>query len=199
MFYSLTGELLVKEEKMAVISCGGIAFSLQVPWTTVKKLGDIGETATLFTYLNVKQDGVDLFGFFDRKELDTFKLLIGVSGVGPKAALSLLSEISADSLILAIAGGDYKALTKAPGIGPKGAKRIVLELKDKIGSASTEDMADAFKGAVNDTPSGTAAADAVSALVNLGYSQSEASGAVSRVKGDLPTEEILKQALKQLM
>lgn len=199
MFYSLTGELLIKEEKLAVISCNGIAFSLQVPWSTVKKLGDIGEKATLYTYLNVKQDGVDLFGFFDRKELETFKLLIGVSGVGPKAALSLLSELSADSLALAISGGDYKALTKAPGIGPKGAKRIVLELKDKIGSTAGDDMAETFKSAVAEPGIGTAAADAVSALVNLGYSQSEASSAVGKVKGNLNTEEILKQALKQLM
>ena len=199
MFYSLTGELLVKEEKLAVISCNGIAFSLQVPWNTVKKLGDIGETATLYTYLNVKQDGVDLFGFYDKKELETFKLLIGVSGVGPKAGLSLLSELSADSLAIAIAGGDYKALTKAQGIGPKGAKRIVLELKDKIADTAGKDMAEAFKGSVTETGSGTAAADAVSALVNLGYSQSEASSAVGKVKGNSSTEEIIKQALKQLM
>jgi Holliday junction DNA helicase RuvA len=155
----------------------------------------------LFTYLHVREDELSLFGFPTTEELDAFKLLIGVNGIGPKAALSILSVLSVRDLALAVMSGDSKAITKANGVGAKGANRVIMELKDKL---TLEDM---FEGAGDDsvTPVSTSGADggvqdAILALVSLGYSEFEALKAVKQVPGadNMESEELLKQALKKM-
>ena len=192
MIYSITGELVYADPNMAAVNVNGIAFQCDISLNTFQHLGSTGSTVTLYTYMNFKQDGVDLLGFYDRSEVDAFKMLTGVSGVGPKAALAILSEMDPAKLTLAIAAGDYKAITRAKG--------IVLELKDKVaknlegGTAS-----DTFVAATTATAAGNSnAADAVGALVMLGYSQSEAAVAVGKLDQTLSTEELIKLALKAL-
>ena len=195
MFYSLTGTLVYTDLFSAAVSCNGIAFQCKVSRSTLQSLGPEGSEVTLYTYLSVRQDGMDLFGFAEQSELYFFKLLIGVSGVGPKAALSILSELDPAHLALAIAGGDYKALTKAQGVGPKVAQRVVLELKDKVAKGLSEDNVVDGLSAANAAPAGGSnVAETISALVMLGYSQS----AVSKADPTLPTEQPLRAALKQL-
>ena len=132
MFYSITGKIVYIDTQSVAIETGGVAFRCSTTLTTLKRIGEKGSTATLYTYLNVREDALDLFGFADEQELECFKLLIGVSGVGPKAALAILSELTPDKLALCLATGDSKAITRAPGVGPKLAQRVVLELKDKL-------------------------------------------------------------------
>ena len=133
MIYSLDGTLTYFDQNFAVVSCGGVGFKCFTTLTTLQSLPGMGKPVQLFTYLSVREDALDLYGFATTAELDCFKLLISVNGVGPKAALAILSELSADRLAVCIAGGDAKSLTRAPGIGKKIAERIVLELKDKMG------------------------------------------------------------------
>ncbi len=200
MIYSITGELVYADPNMAAVNVNGIAFQCDISLNTFQHLGPNGSTVTLYTYMNFKQDGVDLLGFYDRSEVDAFKMLTGVSGVGPKAALAILSEMDPAKLTLAIAAGDYKAITRAKGVGPKAAQRIVLELKDKVAKGlEGGNASDTFVAAATATaPGNSNAADAVGALVMLGYSQSEAAIAVGKLDQTLSTEELIKQALKQL-
>ncbi|MBQ1663762.1 MAG: Holliday junction branch migration protein RuvA [Acutalibacteraceae bacterium] len=200
MIYSITGELVYADPNMAAVNVNGIAFQCDISLNTFQHLGSNGSTVTLYTYMNFKQDGVDLLGFYDRSEVDAFKMLTGVSGVGPKAALAILSEMDPAKLTLAIAAGDYKAITRAKGVGPKAAQRIVLELKDKVAKGlEGGNASDTFVAAATATAAGNSnAADAVGALVMLGYSQSEAAIAVGKLDQTLSTEELIKQALKQL-
>ncbi|MBE6735449.1 MAG: Holliday junction branch migration protein RuvA [Clostridia bacterium] len=200
MIYSITGELVYADPNMAAVNVNGIAFQCDISLNTFQHLGSNGSTVTLYTYMNFKQDGVDLLGFYDRSEVDAFKMLTGVSGVGPKAALAILSEMDPAKLTLAIAAGDYKAITRAKGVGPKAAQRIVLELKDKVAKGlEGGNASDTFVAAATATAAGNSnAADAVGALVMLGYSQSEAAIAVGKLDQTLSTEDLIKQALKQL-
>jgi len=198
MFYSLTGTLVYSDATTVAIDCGGVAFSCNTTMNTLKRLGQKGSKVTLYTYLSVREDAMDLFGFFDKSELDCFKMLISVSGVGPKASLAILSELEPQKLALCIATADYKALTKAQGVGPKSAQRIVLELKDKLaaGIGSTIDttqieMAGAAVSSGN-------SAQASEALVMLGYSQSEAALAVGKLDASISVEDMIKLALKEL-
>ena len=197
MLYSVRGTLLVREANLAVIECGGVGYQCSITVNTARQLPNIGSEATLYTFLAVREDAVELFGFADRSELTCFKLLTGVSGVGPKAGISILSELSPEQVALAVAGGDYKSLTRAQGVGPKLAQRIVLELKDKMGLPS------ATSGVVSvATPSSMAfnassnAAEAVSALSVLGFSAGEASAVVAKLDSSLSVEEMVRQALK---
>lgn len=200
MFYSLTGKLVYQDTNSVAVDCNGIAFQCNASLNTLRNIGSDGDTVTLYTYLNIRQDGVDLIGFHNKEELETFKMLISVSGVGPKAALAILSELTPSQLAMAIANSDFKTITRAQGVGPKAAQRVVLELKDKIAKNLTpSDIADGL-GTVAAAPvRGGNGPEAVSALVMLGYSQSEASSAVSKIDGSLSVEEIIKQALKGLM
>ena len=200
MIYSITGELVYADPNMAAVNVNGIAFQCDISLNTFQHLGSNGSTVTLYTYMNFKQDGVDLLGFYDRSEVDAFKMLTGVSGVGPKAALAILSEMDPAKLTLAIAAGDYKAITRAKGVGPKAAQRIVLELKDKVAKGlEGGNASETFVAAATATAAGNSnAADAVGALVMLGYSQSEAAITVGKLDQTLSTEELIKQALKQL-
>lgn len=196
MFYSISGSVVDYGTNFVAIEAGGVAFLCFTSAQTAGKCSIIGENATLYTYLNVREDAIELYGFYDKQELDCFKMLIGVSGVGAKMALSLLSEYNPDKIILSIAAGDYKALTKASGIGAKLAQRITLELKDKIGllSAGTAENVSAVASVAQNSSS----AEAAAALVMLGYSQSEASLALSGLDPSLSVEELIKQSLKLL-
>ena len=194
MFYSLTGTLILKDTSIAVIVCGGVAFRCYTTLNTIKELPQPGETATLYTYLNVKEDALDLYGFYTPAELEIYKILIGVNGVGPKVGIAILSAFTPDRLSFIISSGDAKSLTQAGGVGPKLAQRIVLELKDKVsGGADGEVLSDLASSA-----QGGAVAEAINALTSLGYTHNEATNALAGVNPDLSVEEIIKAALKNL-
>ena len=198
MFYSLSGIYLHSELGFVVIECGGVGFKCATTMNTLKKLPKIGEKATVFTHLNVREDALDLFGFADMGELNCFKMLISVSGVGPKAGLAILSELSPEQFALSVATGDAKALTRAQGVGAKLAQRIVLELKDKVKGETFSASMD-MQSLGNLPSEGGNTGEAISALVVLGYTRSEASLAVGRCDQTAKVEEIIKQALKQLV
>ncbi len=198
MFYSLTGKVINKGISHAVIECGGVGFFVNTSRFTLSDLPDNKDTATLYTHLNVREDALDLFGFSTEYELEWFKMLITVNGVGPRAALAILSELTVDEIALAISAKDVKAITRANGVGPKIAQRIILDLKDKVKSVIHD--GDFFGG---DDRVGAAVemphtSEAVAALTMLGYSQSEAATAVSKIDPSLSVEAIIKQALKLL-
>ena len=197
MAISLDGTLTYFDQNFAVVSCGGVGFKCFTTLTTLQSLPGVGKPVQLFTYLSVREDALDLYGFATTAELDCFKLLISVNGVGPKAALAILSELSADRLAVCIAGGDAKSLTRAPGIGKKIAERIVLELKDKMGVLDLGSSSEVQAAAAANT-AGSVAAEAVEALVALGYGQSDAAVAVGQMEPGLSVDEMIRRALRQL-
>lgn len=199
MFYSLTGKIIYKDEQSFGMLCGGVGFKCLSTRNTVARITEAAGEVTVFTYLNVREDALDLFGFISKDELDAFKLLIGVSGVGPKAALAILSELTPDSFAIAVASGDSKAITAANGVGPKLAQRVIMELKDKIANVSfISEESSSVSNAVNTANSMSNTSEAIAALTALGYSQSEASVAVSKLSPDLSVEELIKGALKNM-
>ena len=194
MIYSLTGVLQEKNIDSVVLDVQGVGFVLSVPSTVAGVLPETGEKCTLYTYLSVKEDALDLYGFADRAEQRAFKTLISVSGVGPKAGLSILSVLSPQKIALAVTTGDYKAFTAANGVGPKVAQRIVLELKGKF---SNDSIAGVEMGSVATAAQSTGAvSQAISALVALGYNQSQAALAVSKLDTNQDVQSLIKQALK---
>lgn len=200
MFYSLTGKLVHMEPGVVAIECGGVAFKCFTSMNTQKNMPRIGETATVYTHLNVREDALDLYGFSTKSELNSYKMLTTISGVGPKAALSILSEMTPEGVAMAAASGDSKKFTKASGVGPKLAQRIVLELKDRVkkmgftgGTLELTGTDDA--GIVSASQN---AEQAVQALIVLGYTQSEAAQAVAKLDGSLSTEELIRGALKSM-
>lgn len=196
MIYSLTGTLKLKSTAFAVVECGGVGFKCLTSLSTLRKLPEPGREVTLFTHLNVREDALDLFGFADEKELSCFKMLISVSGVGPKAAIAVLSEATPEKFALYVAAGDSKALTRAQGIGSKTAQRIILELKDKInGAQAAEGLAQPDFGVVSASSS---IEEAVNALLVLGFSRSEAAVEAAKCDASLPAGEIIRQCLKNL-
>ncbi len=195
MFYSLTGTVSHTEPGVAVIDVGGVAFKCLTSMGTLRALPRTGGKATLYTYLNVREDALDLYGFYTLGELNCYKLLTAISGVGPKAALAILSEMAPEDVALAAAAGDAKRFTKANGVGAKLAQRIVLELKDKVKGLSFAGTD--LSGIEPGGPSAAGnAAQAAEALVTLGYSPSEAAAAVGRLDSSLPAEELIRLALK---
>lgn len=197
MLYSVRGKLIHREPHIAVIECGGVGFKCHITMTTARQLPSIGSETTLFTIMNVREDAIELFGFADQAELSCFKQLTSVNGVGPKAAVAILSELSPERVALAAASGDFKALTKAQGVGPKLAQRIVLELKDKVGALQKSEGLDLGQGSGIVSAAGNAA-EAVSALTVLGFTIGEASVAVGKLDSALPVETIVREALKSL-
>lgn len=195
MIYSVRGKLIHKEPFLAVVECSGIGYSCRTTYSTAAQLGETGSEVFLYTYLHVREDSVELFGFYSKQELNCFKMLISVSGVGPKAALAILSDIDAQRFALTVASGDSKAFTKTKGVGPKLAQRIVLELKDKIAKENITSADVKASGNVL-IPQGDNCSEAVSALMVLGFSQEEVAAAVSKIDTSLETGEIVKQALK---
>ena len=198
MFYSITGNVVYFDSQCVALDCNGVAFKCFATANTLKNVAKKGERVTLFTHLNVKEDALDLFGFYTQQELDCFKLLIDVNGVGPKVALAILSELSPEKLAVCIASGDIKSITRANGVGPKVAQRVVLELKDKLAKGlDLGEMGVEIEAAGVATDSGNTA-EAVAALTMLGYSQSESAVAIGKLDPTLSVEELIKQALKQL-
>lgn len=197
MIATLNGKLIIKELNYVVVECGGIGIKCFVTQHTHSTVGNIGDNVFLYTYLVVREDALDLYGFSDNSELEVFKLITSVSGVGSKIGLAILSEFTADKIMLYIASGDAKSLTAASGVGIKLAQRIVLELKDKVGSVSLGDASIDVKSVGNATAN-SSSKEAIEALVSLGYTQSEASLAVGRLDQSLDTNELIKQALKSL-
>ncbi len=199
MYYSLKGKIIFSDENSFAIECSGVGYMCFATANTLKRLPQNGEEGFVFTYLNVREDAMDLFGFYDKKELECFKQLISVSGVGPKAALAILSRLSPEALAASVAVGDVKSITQAQGVGPKLAQRVVLELKNKlkidleeaVGILKEEDMA------VSNQAGNLS--EAASALVSLGYTRSEAQNALKGADGTLSTEELIKVGLKKLM
>ena len=203
MFYYIKGKLVLNEDSRAVIDVGGVAYAMTVSANTQSAISSKtfnGETdITLYTHLSVREDGIELFGFKDTDELNMFKLLITVSGIDPKAAMSLLSFLTPDGIATSIYNDDKKSISKAPGIGPKTAARIILELKDKLvakPTASTNTVPDIF---VNNTDSGKYN-EAIDALIVLGFNRSAATEALKTVDtASLELEDIIREALKKLM
>ena len=195
MIHSLTGKVIEKSLDEVVISCGGVGFLVAVPQTAQGSIAPVGEETTLYTYLNVKEDALDLYGFATKAEQRAFKILTTVSGVGPKAGLAILSALSPDRIALAVSSGDYKAFTAAQGVGPKLAQRIVLELKGKFSDTTLQGVSieDVSRTAAVSTGN---VSQAISALVALGYTQSQAAVAISKLDADLDVQSLIKQALR---
>ena len=201
MFYYVEGEVAYLEANLAVIDCGGVGYACATTNHTLAHLQK-GTKARLYTYLNVKEDAMDLFGFYTQSELNSFKMLIGVSGVGPKAAIAILSSATPEALAMAIVTGDEKTLTAAPGIGKKIAQRIILELKDKMAKESAGGLDfSGGKGSVAVAPVfSNKATEAAQALAVLGYSSQEIHAALKGIDVDtLSLEEIVRQSLKRMM
>ena len=198
MFYYLNGEITLLEANLAVVDCGGVGYACRTSAYTQSKLR-VGQTARLYTYCNIREEAFDIYGFFSRDELRCLELLLSVTGVGPKAAVAILSAMSPERFTLAIMTQDEKALTAAQGVGKKMAQRMILELKDKLGAAVTEVDFSGGSGAVA-PPVGSSLALAQAALAELGYSQAEVAAALKGIRTEgMPTEEIVRQCLRAMV
>ena len=198
MFYYVNGIVAEIDANLAVIDCNGVGYACATTNYTLSQLKK-GEKAKLYTYLNVREDAVDLFGFASQSELNSFKMLLGVSGVGPKAALSILSSTTPGNLAMSVVMGDEKALTAAPGVGKKIAQRIILELKDKL---AKEQVSGSFEvgGSVPVIVQNSKANEASAALAVLGYTAQDIALALNGIDmEELPLEEIIRQALKKMV
>ena len=199
MFYYLNGVVAHMAPYLAVIDCGGVGYACRTTNTTQAQL-KIGEKGKLYTYLNVREDAMELYGFATQEELNLFQLLLSVSGVGPKAALSILSASTPANLALSIITGDEKALTCAPGIGKKIAQRVILELKDKLAKGQTIAAGESYGGTGVTVIPENKLSEATAALAVLGYSQGEIGAALKGIDMDsLTLEQIIKEALKKMM
>ena len=199
MIYCLTGKIVKKSMSAVVLSCGGVGYYAQCPASVAGALPGVGKEATLYTVMSVTENDVSLYGFATEEQQACFEMLTAVSRVGPKVGLAILSVMEPQRVALAISAGDHKAFKAASGVGPKLAQRIVLELKDKVAKGfvdgiSLEDVA----GAASGEPATQSASQAIAALVSLGYSQSEAALAISKIDPTLPVEEIIKLALRSM-
>lgn len=199
MIAFLKGELSAIYDDRIVIEVSGIGYNVMMPNSCISVLPGIGNTVKIYTYLSVREDAMWLYGFNTKDELDLYKLLITVNGVGPKAALMLMSFMDSSDLKFAILSSDSKTISKAPGIGPKTAQRLIIDLKDKI------DLLDSFESRMSNTVAASntlseSKAEAVDALVALGYSQKDAYAAVSSTEldDDAMVEDILKLALRNI-
>ena len=203
MIAFIQGELCVAGQDTIVVACHGIGYEIQIPVSVAQVLPDPGNVVKIYTYTYVREDALGLFGFLTQDDLKIFKLLITVNGVGPKAALAILSAMTADELRFAILAEDAKAIAKAPGIGPKTAKRMIIELKDKLNLESMIEGHGDTEMSLSDP--GDAAAnvrdEVIMALTALGYGNTEAVRAVRAVSGadEMDSETLLKQALKKIM
>lgn len=201
MIAFVKGNLADVESDRVIIDVGGIGYNVFVSSYTIGRLPLEGNVVKLYTYLNVKEDLMQLYGFLTKDELRIFKLLIAVNGIGPKGGLGILSYLTPDDLRFAVMANDVKAISAAPGIGKKTAEKLILELKDQLGTIETTETVDAERIIGNSTPSKEMQTEAVQALVALGYGSTEALRAVTNVMTDQEesVEEILKKALKFLI
>ncbi len=201
MLYYLSGELTVRDLNMCVVDCGGVGYKLNVSLITSESLASkLGQKVKLYTYMSVREDGVELYGFGSVEERNAFNLLTAVSGVGPKAAMSILSIMSADKLAMAVYNEDAKAISKAPNVGAKTAARIILELKDKVAKeltgAATQTAGSV--GNVAHTSGGGNLSEAAEALMVLGYDKNSVVSAIKGIDPTLRSDEIIRLALKKL-
>ncbi len=196
MIASLRGKLLYSDNQYAIIECSGVGFKFCASLKTLANLPQNGKEVFVHTYLSVREDALDLYGFSSSEELECFKLVTSVNGLGAKMAISLLSEFTADQISFFIISGDAKSLTKASGVGPKLAQRMVLELKDKISKGAITLSDDNML--IQATAKNENSSEAVAALVALGFSQSEATSAVSKLDQTLSVDELIKGGLKNL-
>ena len=210
MFYYIKGKLTFSNPSMAVVEAGGVGYKLTVSETTWRSLPRASmsdpKEVLLYTYFSVREDGIELYGFGNERELSSFKMLLSVSGVGPKAAMSILSLLTPEKFALAVCTDDKKTISKAPGVGPKTAARIILDLRDKLMketsmgdddlSAAITDHSDEAAGA----PARGKLTEAQDALIVLGYTRAEAQNALKGLDVTaLSLEDIIKQALKKLI
>lgn len=206
MLYYISGQLVLLEHDCAVIDAGGVAYKMAISQTSYNALPKLSfrkdpVEARLYTYMSVREDGIELFGFAGTEELEAFKLLISVSGIGPKVALAVLSLLTPEKLALAVCTDDKKTISKASGVGPKTAARIILELKDKLTAAAlpSENAQSSSDSAVPSSDRSTLS-EAVDALLVLGYSRPEALTALKDIDTSaLPLEDIIRRALKKLI
>ncbi|MBE6842666.1 MAG: Holliday junction branch migration protein RuvA [Ruminococcus sp.] len=197
MIYSIRGKLMVKDTELAVVECGGVGYACRTTLSTLSQLQAVGNDVMLYTYLHVREDNIELFGFASQQELNCFKMLISVSGVGPKAALSILSDVTPEKFALLVASEDSKTLTRTKGIGAKTAQRIVLELKDKIVKENIN-IADAQGNIGAFVSEESSVSEAFSALLVLGYTQSEIAPVMAKLDSSLPSAELIKLTLKAM-
>lgn len=196
MIYSLKGTLVHTEQNLAVVECGGVGYGCRTTLNTLKAL-KLNTEVKLYTCMSVREDAVELFGFSTVSELNTYKLLINVNGVGPKAGISILSILSPEQVAVAVSSGDFKTITQANGIGPKMAQRIVLELKDKFKSIEFEGNAETSDGIAVKAPTGNIPA-AVQALAVLGFSSAEVTPILTKLDPSLSVEQMIGATLKKL-
>lgn len=197
MISFLNGIIAAKSENGVIIDVGGVGYSVSMPVSDIAKMGGIGENVKVFTHFHMSENAVGLFGFLTNEQIDYFNKLIAISGIGPKAAVSILGTLSVQDLAYAIIAEDVKAITRAPGVGLKAAQRVILELKGKI---DTQDAV-SVPSAGNVAPAVSVRADtgAVNALIALGASPSEAQKTVMQISGDgMSTEDIIKEALRRM-
>lgn len=196
MYAYIKGEIVDLSEDNVVIECNDIGYNIHVPASMIARLPGVGSTVKIYTYTSVKEDSFNLFGFLSKDELEMFKLLITVSGIGPKGALSIISEMGVNELRLAIISGDSKTISKAPGIGKKSAERIIIDLRNKVDIVSEQDNENV--PIMNAFTNSDAKNDAIEALTSLGYSPTEALKAVRQlnITDEMDSGMILKQALK---
>ena len=197
MFYYIDGTVTILDSNLAVLDCGGVGYACHTTGYTLSQL-QIGKKQKLFTYCHVKEDAFDIYGFSSRDELNCFNRLIGVSGVGPKVALAILSSVSPSQFTLAVVTGDEKSLNMAPGVGKKMAQRIILELKDKLsGEMQTYDSS---SSAYIPAAAGNKSSEAAAALASLGYSQSEIGMALKGIDVEhMSLEDIVRSALRAMV
>ena len=195
MLYRLRGSLIHTEPSFAVIECAGVGYKCYTTMNTQRSLPAIGKEAVLYTHMNVREDAVDLFGFSSLAELNCFKLLTSVSGVGPKVGLAILSVLSPEQVAVAVAAGDFKTLTMAQGVGNKLAQRVILELKDKLKALGGGEEVTAAAGVVNAAGN---AAEAMNALTVLGYTPSDVAPVVAKFDSSLPVEELIRLTLEAM-
>lgn len=203
MISYIKGELADVTEQSIVLECAGIGYEIAVPVSTLTELPTVGNEVKIHTYLYVREDAVNLYGFLTKEDLYVFKLLIGVNGIGPKGALGILSAITPDELRFAILADDVKTIAKAPGIGSKTAQKLIIELRDKLKLSDVfeQSLAAKAKGIeAVETAGQDIRSEAVQALASLGYSLSEATKAVGKVEitADTTVEQLLKDALKKI-
>lgn len=200
MISYIRGELTELSEEGIVVETGGIGYAIRVPASVLPQLPQLGNRVKIYTYLQVREDGVGLFGFLTRDDLDVFRQLLSVNGIGSKAALSLLSVLTPDELRFAVLSEDVKTLSQAPGLGKKTSQKLIFELKDKFSLEDVLEKQQAHGAASAREPAGDAAGEAVQALAALGYSQSEALRVVREIPdaGNMTVEELLKQALRRM-
>ena len=201
MISYIRGELIAIEEEKVIVDVNGVGFGIFMPGQAMNMLPTIGEEVKLHTYMNVREDALQLFGFLTRDDLNVFKLVIGVSGIGPKGGLSILSHLSPDDLRFAVMSHDVKAISGAPGIGKKTAEKLIIELKDKLSIEDVLERAADTSSHVATNVTNQIQSEAVQALVALGYGNAEALKAVKKVEvnEDTTVEDVLKLSLKYIM